>query len=614
MKSLLFSPILQRLLDEPDRYLDQIREDSEAFASNVEVQATSHVPVVGAIPTLASVAMYLFGSDGATLAKACPDGWPQTISPALILDQLPAPGQAPTVLLLHLPDGMALRAVCLENGVAAQVNLPPAIRDELSDNPDCRLLMCTNLALTASALDASTTSFDMSGLQRRVVCAVVRSGSGRAAADELAMSYATVREALSLAARRIAAQNLPALVRRVAEAAFGIVPTHFGNAEEMADWLPLTARQCQICELITEGIDRQAVARAMGLSVPVVKKELEQIYPLLGVDSAASLARIWSEAQALRFFARATDGPMGFFDSSIEPTRFLPRSNDRQLIAWSDYGPASGKPVLLVHSNWTCRAVPRMMVLRLQAAGWRPIAIDRPGFGMTHPGSLSLSNPFGQAISDTLAVLDRLKIARAAVITRRAGQFTTVLKQALGERIGPIILTSPSAPTTERGRRRGIVGVIKEAFFRSPQLVGLYFRLITPQLSLKRMEKLTREICKDSPPDEKLCEDPQFIFDRFRAIRPFSTGNLDGAVIEELQVSRNLFDLQPLVASDVVIVHGRHDNHYSVEEVAAYWREKLPGAELVTIEDGGQFLTSSHPELLVGLLGRVASAPSDVST
>ena len=156
--------------------------------------------------------------------------------------------------------------------------------------------------------------------------------------------------------------------------------------------------------------------------------------------------------------------------------------SDRQLIAWSDYGPVSGKPVLLVHSNWTCRAVPRMMVMQLQMAGWRPIAIDRPGFGMTRPGSLSLSDPFGQAVSDTVAVLDRLKIARAAVITRRAGQFTSVLKRALGERIGPIILTSPSVPTIERGLRRGIVGVIKEAFSRSPQLVGLYFRLITPQL------------------------------------------------------------------------------------------------------------------------------------
>lgn len=606
MKKILFSPILQRLLDDPDLYLDRIREDGEAFADDVARQTTGIAPLPVAIPTLASVAMYAFGSDGAILDKVCPDGWPEDLTPADVLEQLPRPGQGPRILLLQFPQGVVLRAVCLDSRAAMQVNLPFTLRETLSRSPDCRLLMCTNLALSASALRASAVSFGLSGLQQRVVCAVVRTGSGRTAAQELDLSYATVREALAVAARKVAAQNLPALIRRVVEGAFGIMPNHFGNAEELAEWLPLSERQCQICELISEGISRQAAAHAMRLSVAVVKKELEHIYPVLEVDTAAGLARVWSEAQALRFFARATDGPMGFFDPAVEPTRFLPRSNDQQVIAWSDYGPASGRPVLIVHSNWTCRSVPRMMVMRLQAAGWRPIAIDRPGFGKTHPGSLSIGNPFEQAVADTAAVLDRLKIANAAVITRRAGHFTTILKQSLGDRIGPIILTSPSSPTTERGRRRGIVGVIKEAFFRSPQLVGIYFRVITPQLSLKRMEKLTRDICKGSPPDEQLCLDPQFIFDRFRAIRPFSTGNLEGAVIEELQVSRNLCDPEPLTAPDVMIVHGRHDNHYSVEETRAYWADKWPCAEIVTVDDGGQFLTSSHPELLVDLLGQLA--------
>ncbi len=598
----LFSPILQRLLDDPDRYLAQIREDSETFANDVAEQVSSLDRAPSAILTLASVAMYVFDARGNVSAKVCPAEWPEQIAPADVLDQLPRKGGDSRILFLRFPQGEAVRAVCLDADTALLVNLPSAIREGLAQGSDCRLLMCTNMAVTAGALDASAASFGLSGLQQRVVCAVVQSGSGRTAAENLKLSYATVREALALAARNVGAQNLPALVRRVMEGSFGIMPNHFGNAEELAEWLPLSERQCQICELISEGINREATASAMRLSAAVIKKELAQIYTVLDVDSAAGLARIWSEAQALRFLARATDGPMGFYDPSIEPTRYLLRSNDQQVIAWSDYGPASGKPVLVVHSNWTCRSVPRMMVVRLQAAGWRPIAIDRPGFGKTHPGSMSISNPFEQAVTDTAAVLDRLKIAKVAVITRRAGQFTTVLKQALGDRIGPIILTSPSSPTSKRGRRRGVVGVIKEAFYRSPQLISTYFRVVTPQLSLKRMEKLTRDICKESPPDEQLCDDPQFIFDRFRAIRPFSTGNLEGAVIEEMQISQNLFQFEPLVTGSVLIVHGLHDNHYSLQETIDYWSNKWPDSEILPVEDGGQFLTSSHPELLVRLL------------
>lgn len=598
----LFSPILQRLLDDPDRYLAEVREDSETFANDVADQVSRLDPAPSAILTLASVAMYVFGAQGNVLAKVCPAEWPEKMTPADVLDQLPKAGADPRILFLRPPQGEALRAVCLSTELALRINLPPAIREGLNQFLDSRLLMCTNMAVTAGALDASVASFGLSGLQKRVVCAVVCSGSGRTAAERLKLSYATVREALALAARNVAAQNLPALVRRVMEGSFGIMPNNFGNAEELAEWLPLSERQCQICELISEGVSRQATASAMRLSEAVIKKELVQIYSVLDVDTAAGLARIWSEAQALRFLARATDGPMGFYDPSIEPTRYLLRSNDQQVIAWSDYGPASGRPVLIVHSNWTCRSAPRMMVVRLQAAGWRPIAIDRPGFGKTHPGSLSVSNPFEQAVSDTALVLDRLKISRAAVITRRAGQFTTVLKQLLGERIGPIILTSPSSPTSTHGRRRGVVGVIKEAFYRSPQLISTYFRVVTPQLSLKRMEKLTLGICRGSPPDEKLCADPQFIFDRFRAIRPFSTGNLEGAVIEEMQISQDLCHLEPLSACNVLIVHGLHDNHYSLQETIDYWSGKWPNAEILPVEDGGQFLTSSHPELLVSLL------------
>ena len=243
--------------------------------------------------------------------------------------------------------------------------------------------------------------------------------------------------------------------------------------------------------------------------------------------------------------------------------------------------------------------------MRLQAAGWRPIAIDRPGFGKTHPGRISADNPYEQAVIDTAHVLDRLKIQRIAVIARRVGHFATILKQMLGDRIGPVLLTSPSSPTTDSGRRSGVVGVIKEAFFRSPKLIELYFRLVTPQLSLERMEKLTRDICKGSPPDEKLCNDPQFIHDRYRAIRPFATGNMEGAIIEEMQVSRGLFELEPLSAEDMMILHGVHDNHYSFEEMVAYWSEKWPSAEIRKVEDGGQFLTSSHPELLVDALEEI---------
>lgn len=602
VKRITFKPALQRLLDNPDRMLEEVRTNSEAFADTVLGANREPVSPSGAIPSLASIALVVFRSGGTVISLSRPEGWPSDLVFEDLLDQIPSQKEPPHLLFLRTPNGIRLCAVSAGSDEAANWNLPFSIREALTLNADSRLLMCANAAMGPRRLTESVKAFGLTGLQERVVIAVAKGGSARAAADELALAYVTVREALNQAAKLMRAPNLPATIRRIVEHSFGVLPSFFGNADDLAGWMPLSARQCQICELVTDGLSRTATATVLRISPSVVKKELEHIFQALDVGSAAELARVWVEAQALRYFARTTDGRLGFYDPTVEPTRFLPREDDRQVIAWSDYGPASGRPVLLVHSNWTCRSAPQKMVMQLQAAGWRPIAIDRPGFGSTHPGGLSPTDPFSQAVTDVQNVLDRLKIDKIAIIARRAGQFTTVLKQKLGNRIGPIILTSPSSPTSAAGRRKGIVGVIKEIFFRSPQLIEFYFRVITPQLSIERMEKLSRDIAEGSPPDEILCDDPQFIRDRFRAIRPFSTGNLKGAVIEEMQVSRDLFILTPLIAKDTVIVHGLHDNHYSLEEMKKYWPQYWPCAEIIEIEDGGQFLTSSHPALLVDLL------------
>ncbi|RYG85277.1 MAG: alpha/beta hydrolase [Alphaproteobacteria bacterium] len=207
-------------------------------------------------------------------------------------------------------------------------------------------------------------------------------------------------------------------------------------------------------------------------------------------------------------------------------------------------------------------------------------------------------------------MLDRLGIDRIAVIARCGAQFVTALKSAMTARIGPVVLVSPSAPTAESGRRHGVVGVIKEAFYRSPRLIDFYFRVICAQLTLERTERLTRAIVTGSRTDAEMCDDQQFIRDRFRAIRPFSTGNLIGAVIEENLISSDSFAVPEVDHHDWVIMQGEDDMHFSADDVLRYWHAKLPDARLAVIPDGGRFMTSSHPGRIVDLLDELANARS----
>src|SRR6185312_9257258 len=107
-----------------------------------------------------------------------------------------------------------------------------------------------------------------------------------------------------------------------------------------------------------------------------------------------------------------------------EPLRMMPRA-DGTRIAWSDYGPASGKPVLVVHSSMTSRPVSRALVTALQAAGVRPIAIDRPGFGMSDPFpgmEPGRHDPFAVAARDVASLCRKLKIASLDVVARGGAQ------------------------------------------------------------------------------------------------------------------------------------------------------------------------------------------------
>lgn len=601
-----FEPVFQRLIDDPIGSLKNIRDDPLGFETTVIAEERGVLRTDASIPSLSSIAAIVFDATGNAVERFGSNWIPVVASFAELEARTIMPPHNPHMLSVRSDGGGTLHLVWASNCDATDWNLPASIRGAVVRHDGGRIALSVSGAEGAEMLMDAAKSYGLSGLEQKVLVAVVRTGSGRAAASSIGLSYATIREALVSARRRMNATNLPSLVKKLVSAAFGVLPGEHDGAAVLAEMLPLSDRQATVALMIADGLRRNETAHALRISSAVVKKELEAIFAILDIATAAELARLVVEVRALRLFARSTDGALGFFDPAIEPTRFLSRPNDREIIAWSDYGPISGRPVLVVHSNWSCRAVPRPLVVRLQAAGWRPIAIDRPGFGSTHLGSSTKSEPFGQAIADTIQVMDRLRIEKIAVIARCGAQFTAALKAASPDRIGPVILVSPSSPTTTKSKRHGVVGVIKEAYFRSPRLIDFYFRVICAQFTLARTEQLTRSIVAGSAVDEKLCEDDQFIRDRFRAIRPFSTGNFAGGIIEEHVISYNSFKLPIIEDHDWAIVQGAEDIQFHCDEVMEFWTKIVPHAKLFEVEDGGRFMTSSHAGFLVDLIDELA--------
>lgn len=595
-----FSPLFQRMLDAPDAMLEAMRDDHATFERRVlEEEANKHVAGASLLDRH-SLVFLLFDKQDARIESG--SAWmPELLRFDDLMQHVDARSSDGRIICIAQATMAPVFGIWAYYTETARWNLPESVREQADLHQAGKIaIFAGNLA---QPVQRAVAAFGLAPHLQRIVAAVVMTGNVRDAAVQTNISYASAREAMSAATRRLRLANTPAVVRAVVSSAFGFLPGGVETPVQLADMLSISERQARIALLISSGASREATARALGTSTAVIKKELHQLFATVGAKSAAELARLITEAQALKMFARSIDNAPGFLDPAIEPSRYSIRPNGRGLIAWSDYGPASAQPVLVVHSNWCCRAVPLPLVRELNRRKWRPLSIDRPGFGATHIGASCREDPFTQAIEDTIQILDELKISRIPIIARCGAQFVHALAVREPDRIGPVVLVSPTPPANRHGKRFGPVGAFKEAFYRSPRLIELFFRVISSQFSFDRVAQLMRSITKGSPVDEALCEDPQFIRDRFRALRPFACGGYSGGILEEMIISHGGWTFEPIDGHGWSIIQGAQDVHQDISEMS-YWRALLPDASFCAVQDGGRFMTSSHPELVVDLLER----------
>jgi pimeloyl-ACP methyl ester carboxylesterase/DNA-binding NarL/FixJ family response regulator len=522
-------------------------------------------------------------------------------------DRLPdfAAGAEPAWLSVATGEDDATTAVIVY-APGARTNtwrLTPELHAAAQARPGSVVILTAQLDENAAPLRDACLAYGLTGLQTRVALETIRTGAIKLAAERLDVSYQTAREALSEAMRRVGAQRLPGLVTRLTSLAFGVFPGYPSTSDVLADVWGLSQRQIVIAGMLAEGASRPQIAQLLGVSLALVKKELEEAYSLLQVGSGASLARKLVEARALSWITATTSGGVGFVDDQSEPLRFALRK-DGGRIAFSDYGPASGKPVLVIHSSMTTRIVSRKLLRVLHRAGYRPIAIDRPGFGLSEPldSPEAVSDPFGAATADVVRVLDGLRIRRIDIISRGAAQFLVALATTAPDTIGHVVLVNPGPPYRFSGRGLGPLATIKNAFVRNPATIRALAPFLASQLTYRRLSRMMVQWTRGSPADEAAVQDPEIVADFFRSVRMFATGRYEGFLREQTAIARGSRPAPFDGAGDWRILLGASDVLYEPDVVLAYWRDLLPGAHFEVVEGGGRFLAMTHPLRLVEAL------------
>lgn len=461
-------------------------------------------------------------------------------------------------------------------------------------------------SITGRPLTDAAFAFGLSGLEARVAIATIETGSIRAAAARLDIAYQTAREAIAGAMRRVGVNRLPALVARLSSLGFGILPRGRDETSLLADAWGISPRQATLGLLLAEGLSRGEAAAALGLSDAVTKKEIDALYQTLGINSAASLARLVVEANAMAWVMQATAGEIGRFDSSREPLRFALR-RDGSRVAFSDYGPASARPVLVLHSSMTTRFVSRRLVRALQGRGFRPIAIDRPGFGLSDPlpGLVAgAHNPFEAAVADVVLVADHLRLRRFDLVSRGAAHHVLALGRAIPDRLGRAVITNPDPDSASDPRRMGFLGAAKEAQLRRPALVRAMSSMLAGQLTETKFPRIFARSLQGSPPDEAAMRQTDIVEDYWRSVRPFATGRLDGYVNEQTQHA-TMGPATPLPGTtNWHFMVAEHDTLYDPAFVLAYWRRTLPDATCETLPDAGRLLAMTHADIVADRLAR----------
>ncbi len=423
------------------------------------------------------------------------------------------------------------------------------------------------------------------------------------AADRLGISVHTARERLEAARTSIGLPNVPMLFMLINVMAMEITQSGPESDRFLAELFDLTERQHRIASRIANGSSRQSVAEEFGLSLAVVKKELGDVFAATGVGNVLQLSRLFSEA---RMLAMATHYAADF------PQNPPPVSRDQRLtthegrtLALSDYGPSSGKPVFVLHSSLTSRPVNRQLVEALQNAGFRPISIDRPGYGETDPFKDAVAgehDPFATAAADMVEACKLIGLARIDVVTRGAAQVVVALHRMAPDLIRKAVLTNPDPDLASSTMRQGRIGAMKTAFLKRPWAIRLMGKMISSLTTYDRMADTLRRSVEACPPDRRVLDDEDNIREFYRGIVSMSEGKIAGYVNEQVAFATQAKP-DPLPGSRAFsVLIGAVDFMHHPHETLAYWREVLPEARFRLVEEAGRFLTYSHAEQVVAEL------------
>ena len=262
------------------------------------------------------------------------------------------------------------------------------------------------------------------------------------------------------------------------------------------------------------------------------------------------------------------------------------------VIAFEEYGDASGVPVIFCHGWPSSRTMARLTDEAARDLGIRVISPDRPGIsGSSLQSNRELSDwpPVARQLADHLGIgaFHMLGVSGGA-------PYAYATAVAMPERVRAIAIVSGATPIIDLDQREGLLPLYRWmlALYRSqPQLLRRLFYLARPILSLRppvRLRPLILKILMLRPCDEESLRDSTAFEAVFESQRRAWRGSAEG-VMADAQIYAKPWGFRiEQVRVPVRLWHGKEDRAFSVrlaEEIA----DRLPDCTARFVDGAGHY-------------------------
>lgn len=498
--------------------------------------------------------------------------------------------------------GRAVFAVIAPRRLAASW---PGFRDAPA-TPNAIAALCFAPSRVSDFPDLAARIYTLSSQQRETLKALLASPDLDEAAALLGLTLAGLRRRMRNLFEATGSTRLAALIANMTRIVADECVCEWARDDGLREALDLTGGEARVALRLFEGASLPDIATQLGVSTHTVRDQARAVLGKCGLSRLRDLSLFGAEALALIALAMSDEILHDDREDLLDATRICTRGARR--IAFTDYGPPSGRPVLVFHGGLGTRRVGLALRQALQAHGFRPIGFDRPGFGLTdmacsrHPFEAAAED--GEHLARTLE-LDRLDILAIDGGAAPALEFAARSAQSLNT----IMLISPRPPRLARSGAR-LVDQFVRACVHQPSLIVSAYRFLRRRGGVRMTEMLTRSLIGDHPLDRALIEDERF---RNAMIAELLTcGARTAAGLEAEQTHYPDWRMPSLPRGQrFVLVLGAKDPLWGDDEKSGPcpW-SSLPALERVRFSAAGRFIITTHAGEITALLDRVSQGLS----